>query len=288
MTKIHIWIGTFKTEKEFKQYIDQSKYLKAWQMYNDGDEKYVGDEEPDKDLRCIFCKEINIDFYDEDLIVFQFNKKSEDINQLISIIPTDTNKLIKICKQKKLEKGNSLIYYTDEEVNEKDSLKCKSMTYVGVFEQKTATVVGGEGLQGLNNHVWAGVTTKTKEQFMEYFNQNEKECQFCKDVGIKKYNSNTLYIYHGKMDFVKKIVEDTIPDKKLHSIILGDLEELGIKKINALFCYIDNGFRDSKKDSIFLIYKKEFVKYKIKKTNKFIDEKDDYNDLKYVGNFSWD
>ena len=34
--------------------------------------------------------------------------------------------------------------------------------------------------------------------------------------------------------------------------------------------------------------KKEFVKYEIKKTNKFIDEKDEYNDLKYVGNFSWD
>ena len=55
-----------------------------------------------------------------------------------------------------------------------------------------------------------------------------------------------------------------------------------------MFCYVDNGFRDSKKDSIFLIYKKEFVKYNIKKTNKFIDEKDEYNDLKYIGNFSWD
>ena len=287
MTKIHIWIGTFKTEKEFKQYVDQSKYMKAWQMYNNGDENYVGDEEPDKDLRSNFCKEINIDFYDEDFIVFQFNKKSDDITQLISIIPADANKLIKICKQK-IEKGNSLIYYTDEEVNEKDALKCKSMTYIGVFEQDTATVVGGEGLQGLNNHVWAGVTKKTKEQFMEYFNQKEKECQFCKDVGIKKYNSNTLYIYHGKIDSAKKIIEDTIPDKKLHDIMLSDLEELGIKKINALFCYIDNGFRDAKKDSTFLIYKKEFVKYNIKKTNKFIDERDEYNDLKYIGNFSWD
>jgi hypothetical protein len=38
---------------------------------------------------------------------------------------------------------------------------------------------------------------------------------------------------------------------------------------------------------VFLIYKKDFEGY-VKRTDKFIDEKENYNDLKYIGCFSWD
>lgn len=285
----HVWIGNFSTEKEFERYIDQSAYLQAWDKYNneplqDGEE----DIEPSDELRCSFCKEIGLDWYDEDFIVIQFNEKSQDIKQLISIIPADTDKLLKACKHSQLEKGNALIYYFNEDLKKSNASKCKSMTYLGFFEETTPTVVGGESLQGLNNHLWAGVTQKTKEEFMEYFNQDIPQCQFCKDVGIKNYNPDKLYVYYGKMDLVETIVENIVPDKELYHIMLKELGEQNLKEINALFCYIDNGFRDTKKDQTFLIYKKEFAQYKIKKTKHFIDEKDDYNDLKYIGNFSWD
>jgi hypothetical protein len=288
MAKIHVWIGGFQSEKDFNHYVDQSAYLNAWQMYNDGDDDYEGDDEPNENLRCQFCKEINLDTFDDDFIVLQFNKTTKDIKQLISIIPADADKLLKACKQNRLENGNALIYYTDDDLKESDASKCKTMTYLGVFEETKVTVVGGGGLQGLNNHLWVGTTKKRKEQFMEYFDQDGEGCQFCKDVGIKNYNPKTLYVYYGKMDTVENIIKNMIPDENIHDSILEELETQDIKKINAMICYVDNGFRDSKKDQTFLIYKKEFEQYKIKKTKKFIDEKDEYNDLKYIGCFSWD
>jgi hypothetical protein len=288
MGKIHVWIGLFKSQKEFNDYVDQSKYLKAWQMYNDGDDEYEGDDEPNENLRCKFCQETNMDTYDEDFIVIQFSENSQDIMQLVSIIPADADKIIKACKKQQLEKGNALIYYSEDELDISNAAKCKTMSYLGAFKQTSHTVVGGEGLQGLNNHLWVGVTQKTKEQFMEYFNQNDKECQFCKDVGIKNYNPNALYVYTGKMDYVEKVLQSTVPDINLYDSMLDELEQQNIKKINALFCYVDNAFRDAKRDQTFLIYKKEFEQYGVKKTKQFIDEKDDYNDLKYIGNFSWD
>jgi hypothetical protein len=287
MAKIHVWIGTFESEKNFNDYVDQSAYLTAWQMYNDGDPKYEGDDEPDKNLRCDFCKETGMDFYDEDFIVLQFNKKTFDINQLLSIIPVDINRLLKACKQNALENGNALIYLNDDELKKSDASRCKSMTFLGIFEQTSPTVIGGEGLQGLNNHLWVGSTQKTKEQFMEYFNQDNKQCQFCKDVGIQNYNPNALYVYHGEMDFVEEIIKKIIPDENLFDSMLVELKNYNIEKANALFCYVDNAHRDRKKDQVFLIYKKDFEGY-VKKTNKFIDEKEDYNDLKYIGCFSWD
>ena len=162
MAKIHVWIGSFKSEKDFNHYVDQSAYLKAWQMYSYGDADYEGDDEPNENLRCQFCKEINLDTFDDDFIVLQFNKKTEDIKQLISIIPANVDKLLKACKQKELENSNALIYYTDDDLTKSDASKCKTMTYLGIFEETNATVVGGEGLQGLNNHLWAGTTKKTK------------------------------------------------------------------------------------------------------------------------------
>jgi hypothetical protein len=286
MAKIHVWMGNFQLEKDFRQYIDQSKYFKASQI----------DDEHHPELRCQFCKEIDLDYYDDDFIVIQFNKKSHDLNQLISIIPANADKIIKACEKNKLEAGNALIYYTDEKLNKANASKSTLMAYLGFFEEVGfSTVVGGTGLQGLNNHLWAGVTKKSKEEFMEYFNQDEYlkkpsadlRCQFCKDVNIKNYNPNALYIFYGeKLEPIEKIIKATCPDQSLyHSMIDIAIERGKIKKANALFCYVDNGYRDRKKDQVFLIYRKES---RFKKTKEFSDELENYNDLKYIGCFLWD
>jgi hypothetical protein len=287
MAKIYVWIGTFESEKKFNDYVDQSAYLRAWKMYNDGDPEYEGNDEPDANLRCNFCKETGMDFYEEDFIVVQFHKKTCGKNQLLSVIPADINCLVKACKQNALEKGNAVIYLNDAELKKSDASGCTSMTYLGLFEQTSPTVIGGEGLRGLNNHLWAGSTQKTKEQFMEYFNQDNKQCQFREDVGIQNYNPAALYVYHGEMDFVEKIIKKIIPDENLFDSTLDELGNYNIEKVNALFCYVDNARGDRKKDQVFLIYKKDFEGY-VKKTNKFIDEKENYNDVKHTGCFSWD
>jgi hypothetical protein len=64
-----------------------------------------------------------------------------------------------------------------------------------------------------------------------------------------------------------------IPDENIHDSMLEELEEQNIKKINALFCYVDNAYRDPKKDQTFLIYKKEFEQYKIKRQNNLLMKK---------------
>jgi hypothetical protein len=66
MKNLHIWVGNFKNENEFENFLDQKKYLEAWAVYDNesptGNEKQ--DAEPSTELRCNFCKEINIDTYD--------------------------------------------------------------------------------------------------------------------------------------------------------------------------------------------------------------------------------
>ena len=42
---MHIWLGTFGSEKEFKKYLDQKKYLEAWAVYDN--EPPTGNEEAD-------------------------------------------------------------------------------------------------------------------------------------------------------------------------------------------------------------------------------------------------
>jgi hypothetical protein len=289
MKRIHVWIGTFKSEEDFNKYFDQTVYFQAWNKYNnEPPEEGEEDIEPGDEVRCPFCKEIGMEWYDEDF-TFMHYEQSGDFNALLNRLPADSKKILLACKEKKVRSGNAFFIYSakemDEDINPENS---HTITYIGEFEEAISSVlVGEESLQGLTNHLFAGVTNKTKEEFMEYFNQNGKQCQFCKDVEIKNYNSNALYVYHGKLDSVEKIIKSTLPDKHLYDSMFSELEDKNIKEVNALFCYIDNAYRDKKKDQTFLIYKKDFVGF-VKKTNKFIDEKDNYNDLMYIGAFEWD
>ena len=303
LLKEHVWLGSFYSEEAFNRYLDQTEYLKAWAKYNFEEAKEGEiDEEPSLTLRCQFCKEIGQDTYDDDFIVIQYNKNSNDIKQLISIIPADAQKLLDTCTKKGLVEANSLIYYEDDELSTEDALKTTSITYLGYFEEETSTVIGGEGLHGLTNHLWVGITKKNKEEFMKYFNQAEYlsalekdskpsidlRCQFCKDVGINYYNPDFLHVFYSQEErSIEEIIKKYTPDPNLHNPMISDLHDNDIYKANGMFCYIDNGCRDPKKDQIFLIYKRSFEGI-VKKSKKFVDEKDNYNDLQYIGAFEWD
>jgi hypothetical protein len=74
-----LWLGkTSKTESEFMRYFNQSEYLNALQKFEKGEIK----KRPSPDLRCQFCKDLNINYYyPEYLTVFHSPKemKAEDI-----------------------------------------------------------------------------------------------------------------------------------------------------------------------------------------------------------------
>lgn len=88
------------------------------------------------------------------------------------------------------------------------------MNYLGSykFEQNIEGVAGS--LAGLEYMIWIGRTEKSREEFMEYFNQDiymkeleaynscqakkrpnpEHRCQFCKDIDIKYYYPEFLKV----------------------------------------------------------------------------------------------
>jgi Immunity protein 22 len=77
MSKLHIWLGNFASDKDLERYLDQKKYLEAWAVYDNepptGNEEE--DAEPSPELRCDFCKEVDLDTYDEDFMIMKYYKK---------------------------------------------------------------------------------------------------------------------------------------------------------------------------------------------------------------------
>lgn len=102
MKNLHIWVGGFKSVKEFEKFIDQKKYLEAWAVYDNepptGDEQQ--DAEPSAELRCNFCKEINIDTYDEDAIIAKYYKKSALINTIAKDLRVEKSEFETLLKKK--------------------------------------------------------------------------------------------------------------------------------------------------------------------------------------------
>ncbi|MCS3868602.1 guanylate kinase [Chryseobacterium ginsenosidimutans] len=49
MSKLHIWLGNFGSEKEFEKYLNQKKYLEAWAVYDN--EPPTGNEEEDAETQ---------------------------------------------------------------------------------------------------------------------------------------------------------------------------------------------------------------------------------------------
>jgi hypothetical protein len=306
MKKIHVWLGSFDKEEMFNKYLDQSPYLQAWAKYDNEDS---GDaEEPSPELRAEFCKEIGLDTYDEDFIVIKFNRQNSEIKQLISVIPANADRLLESCKKTGITSTNALIYYYNDNLSEKDAGKTRFVRYLGHFVEEPPTVVGGKGLQGLRNHVWIGTTKKTKEEFLQYFEQSEYlaaleaynkgetkkkppqdiRCQFCKDVGINNYNPEYLYVYHRvNLESSEKIIREHIPDYNLHDPITMRIHQKAVFQANAMFCYVDNAERNPQKDQQFIIFLKEMAA-KYPKPSKALEQQDEYDDLDYIGVFKWE
>ena len=163
-----------------------------------------------------------------------------------------------------------------------------------------------EGMQGSNAGleymIWIGTTAKSREEFMEYFNQDEymKEirdyeegrtkkrpnpehrCQFCKDVNIKYYYPEFLTVEikdepENPFNLVRMMIDNKLV---LDWYIESDIDEYHIKPSNCIVCYIPNGFKDNKRNQKIFIKKKNYDSYETPK--KFVDELDSYNGIQYL------
>ena len=162
MSKIMIWVGQFDSEADVEKYMDQSAFRQWWKDY----------DEDNKELRCQFCKELGVMNYDEDFLIMKFT--SDGLAGLLNLIPADTQKISLSMADKNITMANAVICYNCREgISPKKAENATTMTYLGTFEFELSP----EGVQGSNAGleymIWIGTTDKSREEFMEYFNQDE-------------------------------------------------------------------------------------------------------------------
>lgn len=232
------------------------------------------------------------------------------IDELVKMIPAKTEKVMQLCKEQNIQKANAAICYnTGEDITRTQAKKAKSMFFLGTFDFQADEIEGiSTSLAGLRNLTWVGITHKSKDEFMQYFNQDEYleelrkfnngetkkhpspmlRCQFCKDLGVNFYYPEFLYIeFADNIIEAKELVRHVIKDEFLYDAVDFTLEKQKIRMANCAFCYIPNGFRDKKKDQKIFIFKKELFSNGNKPKN-YIEELDNYNGLTFLGGFMWD
>ena len=249
-----IWVGQFDSEADVEKYMDQSAFRQWWKDY----------DEDNKELRCQFCKELGVMNYDEDFLIMKFT--SDGLAGLLNLIPADTQKISLSMADKNITMANAVICYNCREgISPKKAENATTMTYLGTFEFELSP----EGVQGSNAGleymIWIGTTDKSREEFMEYFNQDE----YMKE--IRDYKESRT----------KKLVRMMIDNKLvLDWYIESDIDEYHIKPSNCIVCYIPNGFKDNKRNQKIFIKKKNYDSYETPK--KFVDELDSYNGIQYL------
>lgn len=146
-----IWVGQFDSEADFEKYMDQSAFRQWWKEY----------DEDNKELRCQFCKELGVMDYDEDSLIMKYS--SEGLENLLNVIPADTDKIKEILRAKKITVANAAIMYNSHEgISLQKATNTVSVSFLGsfIFElNPTGTTVSTAGLKYMT---WIGHTDKMK------------------------------------------------------------------------------------------------------------------------------
>ncbi|RHC69296.1 hypothetical protein DW831_21340 [Bacteroides uniformis] len=297
MSKILVWIGNFESESDFNKYMDQSAFYKWWKEY----------DEDNKELRCQFCKELNIMSYDEDFLIMKYSPNG--IKELLNVVPVDTDKIRKALKDQNITEANAAIMYNSREgISSQKATNATSVSFLGTFTfdlNPTGTLASTAGLKYIT---WIGHTDKSESEFMEYFNQDlylkemedyesgqtkkrpnpEHRCQFCKDIGIKFYYPEFLRIKKNNALSSVQLLQSVINDDKIDFIERVLIREnLNNQSNNCAFCYIPNGFRNKNKDQkIFILT--ESMKGHIIPPKRYVEDLGSYNGLRYLATFMWE
>ncbi|MFI8147066.1 immunity 22 family protein [Acinetobacter sp. ABJ_C5_2] len=113
-TKIHLWLGlTEINEQEYWCYFDDSKELPK------------------------FCKEVGLDWLDQDFMGYYFDKELDDLKFIIEETPDPDHheKIIKDCLKKGINKANAMFYYWGgDPIKVSRDKKYNTLTYIGEYE----------------------------------------------------------------------------------------------------------------------------------------------------------
>lgn len=267
---IYIWIGNFQSKAEFNEYMDQSKFRHWW----------VEHDEDNLELSSKFCKELHVPSYDEDFMIMKF--VPDGISELLKLLPADTESLQQICKERNISQANAGICYNiKEDITSVRAKRTKRVFFLGNFEFQISKVEStSSSLAGLRNMIWIGSTSKSKKEFLQYFNQDDYmkflnaynngemkkrpspnlRCQFCKDIGVDFYYPEFLNVFFSNKTIApKELIQNIVIDKEIMDSIFSTLDEKKIKEANCALIIFLMDFMIRKKIKIFLFLKESLL-----------------------------
>lgn len=299
MAKMMFWAGYFPPEEDFEKYMDQTAFYQWWKEH----------DEDNLELRCQFCKELGIASYDEDFLIMKYLEESSDIQDFIDYVPAKNDLIRAEVARIGLKQANALICYDKgKDIPMTLVENPTSMSYLGLFNYSTKEIMSRFSTIGMKFSMFVGTITQTKEEFMEYFNQDaymeelrryengetkkkpnpDLRCQFCKDLGITHYYPEFLKIkFTGEEVDAASLLSEVVIEENIIDIIPHLLKKVQVVAANCAFCYIANGFRNKKLDQFINIHKKNTPSEWGRKKGA-IDELDNYNGLKFIGSYSWE
>lgn len=107
-------------------------------------------------------------------------------------------------------------------------------------------------------HIWIGTFSKSEEEYDNYFNQENSQCQFCADFDIEEYDEDFIGIiplFKEKIS-VQSLLDEVPIDEEDIPKALKTCEKKNIKNGNAIFYLTDSSvsIKDTEKSYNELIY----------------------------------
>lgn len=125
--KVHVWIGTnFSSEEEYMEYFEL-------------DYSVEGDFNNPNYRQCAFCKDIGIQWYDDDFIgMIPRHKQEVSLDEILLDAAVDQDELSLVkseCDNLGIKKANAIFWYQDPNLVIKRPIKDQYnwLKYIGLF-----------------------------------------------------------------------------------------------------------------------------------------------------------
>ncbi|MDI4648031.1 immunity 22 family protein [Cohnella hashimotonis] len=221
MPSMHVWVGYFESEEEFEKFVDQEKYLEAWAIY-DNEPPTGGEEdaEPSPALRCEFCKEVELDTYDEDYIELQYYGKSVDADRIVDAIVADREELGRLWNRHRLDRVNALIAYEDKDLSTESASKSIRTTYLGKVNRNTPNhEIGG----AVVHYLWVGESETLSIHSSEAVRKEIKKLNIDEDAIV-----NIHFYYSNKKEKLDEMIIMQVEDFNVAESMILKVDELQV------------------------------------------------------------
>ncbi|AUQ24223.1 immunity 22 family protein [Dickeya zeae] len=123
---VHIWVGSnFQSEEKYMDYFEL-------------DYSVEGDFSNQNYKLCGFCRDVGIEWYDEDFIgIIPRHDEDVSLDELLidaAVDRSELSELKKKCKDLGIEKANAIFWYQDPSVVVNGEADYNGLKYIGSFK----------------------------------------------------------------------------------------------------------------------------------------------------------